>query len=78
AKLSTTFGRSMADSMFDAGKSASKGFLTGLMAQEKDIQAAMAKVGAGAVKSLRSKKGIDAHSPSRKGARAGADLGAGL
>ncbi|MFF2651467.1 phage tail tape measure protein [Streptomyces sp. NPDC058045] len=78
SSLSTSYGRSMADSMYDAGTMASKGFLTGLMAEEKSIQAAMAKIGAGAVKAIRSKKGIDAHSPSRKGAQAGSDLGAGL
>lgn len=78
AKLSTSYGNTMADAMYDAGKSASKGFLTGLMADEKALQAAMAKIGSDAVKAIRSKKGIDAHSPSRKGARAGADLGAGL
>ncbi|MEW1754707.1 phage tail tape measure protein [Streptomyces angustmyceticus] len=78
AKLSTSYGNTMADAMYDAGKSASKGFLTGLLADEKAIQAAMAKVGAGAVKAIRSKKGIDAHSPSRKAAQAGKDLGAGL
>ncbi|MEY2249308.1 replication protein, partial [Streptomyces sp. BF23-18] len=78
AKLSTSYGNAMADSMYDAGKAASKGFLTGLMADEKALQAAMAQIGAGAVKAIRSKKGIDAHSPSRKGAQAGKDLGAGL
>ncbi|MDX2538580.1 phage tail tape measure protein [Streptomyces scabiei] len=78
AKLSTSYGRTMADSMFDAGSAASKGFLTGLLKQEAEIQAAMAKLGAAAVKAIRSKKGIDAHSPSRKGEEAGADLGAGL
>ncbi|MFF7290664.1 phage tail tape measure protein [Streptomyces griseorubiginosus] len=78
AKLSTSYGRTMADAMYDAGKSASQGFLTGLLADEKSIQKAMAKIGADAVKAIRSKKGIDAHSPSRKGAEAGADLGAGL
>ncbi|MFI1678844.1 phage tail tape measure protein [Streptomyces sp. NPDC020607] len=78
AKLSTGYGRTMADAMFDAGKNASKGFLTGLQSLEKEIQASMAKIGAGAVKAIRSKKGIDARSPSRKGKQAGADLGAGL
>ncbi|MBP5890648.1 replication protein [Streptomyces sp. LBUM 1483] len=78
AKLSTSYGRTMADSMYDAGDSAAKGFLTGLLRQEAEIQAAMAKLGAAAVKAIRSKKGIDAHSPSRKGEQAGADLGAGL
>ncbi|WP_256960126.1 phage tail tape measure protein [Streptomyces scabiei] len=78
AKLSTSYGRTMADSMYDAGDSAAKGFLTGLLKQEAEIQAAMAKLGAAAIKAIRSKKGIDAHSPSRKGEQAGADLGAGL
>ncbi|MFE9937395.1 phage tail tape measure protein [Streptomyces hirsutus] len=78
ATLSTSYGRTMADAMYDAGKSASQGFLTGLLADQKSIQRAMAKIGAGAVKAIRSKKGIDARSPSRKGQRAGADLGAGL
>jgi phage-related minor tail protein len=78
ATLSTSYGRTMADSMYDAGDSAAKGFLTGLLRQEAEIQAAMAKLGAAAIKAIRSKKGIDAHSPSRKGEQAGADLGAGL
>lgn len=78
AKLSTSYGNTMADAMYDAGTAASKGFLTGLLAEQKSIQAAMAKIGSDAVKAIRSKKGIDAHSPSRKGAQAGADLGAGL
>lgn len=78
AKLSTSYGNTMADAMYDAGTAASKGFLTGLLADQKKIQAAMAKIGADAVKAIRSKKGIDAHSPSRKGAEAGSDLGAGL
>ncbi|KDN73912.1 replication protein [Streptomyces olindensis] len=78
AKLSASYGNTMADAMYDAGKMASKGFLTGLMADQKSIQAVMAKIGADAIKAIRSKKGIDAHSPSRKGQQAGADLGAGL
>jgi len=78
AKLSTSYGNTMADAMYDAGTAASKGFLTGLLADQKKIQAAMAQIGADAVKAIRSKKGLDAHSPSRKGEQAGADLGAGL
>ncbi|MFB7007896.1 MULTISPECIES: phage tail tape measure protein [unclassified Streptomyces] len=76
--LSKSYGNSMADLMYDAGKDASKGFLAGLLGQQKDIQNAMAKLGANAIKAIRSKKGIDAHSPSRKGAQAGADVGAGV
>ena len=78
AKLTSGYSRVVTDAMFDAGSAASKGFLTGLLKQEAEIQAAMAKLGAAAVKAIRSKKGIDAHSPSRKGEQAGADLGAGL
>ncbi|MFF9758568.1 phage tail tape measure protein [Streptomyces caelestis] len=78
SKLAASYGRTMADAMHDAGKDAAKGFLTGLLQQEKAIKASMARLGAGAVKAIRSKKGIDAHSPSRKAAEAGRDLGAGL
>ncbi|MFJ8883602.1 phage tail tape measure protein [Streptomyces sp. NPDC102402] len=76
--LSKSYGNGMADLMFDAGKDASRGFLTGLVAEEKSIQRAMATLGNSAIKAIRSKKGIDAHSPSRKGAAAGADVGAGV
>lgn len=76
--LAGAYGNTMADLMYDAGKMASKGFLTGLVAEEKAIQKAMAKLGAGAIAAIRSKKGIDAHSPSRKAAQAGADVGAGV
>lgn len=78
AKLTTGYGNALADAMFDSGKAGARGFLTGLLAEEKTIQDAMAKLGAGAVKAIRSKKGIDAHSPSRKAHVAGRDLGAGL
>lgn len=76
--LSKAYGNGLADLMFDAGKDASKGFLAGLLGQQKDIQNAMIKLGNGAIKAVRSKGGIDAHSPSRKGAAAGADVGAGV
>ncbi|MFJ8855235.1 phage tail tape measure protein [Streptomyces sp. NPDC102437] len=78
SSLSTSYGRSMADAMYDAGKDASRGFLAGLLGQQKDIQNAMTKLGNSAIKAIRSKKGIDAHSPSRKGAQAGTDVGAGV
>ncbi|MFE7047120.1 phage tail tape measure protein [Streptomyces californicus] len=78
AKLSTSYGRSMADLMYDSGKDASKGFLAGLIAEEKAIQKAMSALGAKAIAAIRSKKGIDARSPSRKGRRAGVDVGAGV
>ncbi|MFJ9234160.1 phage tail tape measure protein [Streptomyces anulatus] len=74
--LSTSYGRTMADAMFDAGKDAGKGFLAGLIGQEKAIQAQMAKLGAGAVKAIR--KALDSRSPSRKTRAVGEDTGAGL
>ncbi|XQE87442.1 phage tail tape measure protein [Streptomyces microflavus] len=74
--LSTSYGRTMADAMFDAGKDAGRGFLAGLIGQEKAIQAQMAKLGAGAVKSIR--RALDSRSPSAKTKAVGEDTGAGL
>ncbi|WP_097933778.1 phage tail tape measure protein, partial [Streptomyces sp. rh207] len=74
--LSTSYGRTMADAMFDAGKDAGRGFLAGLIGQEKAIQAQMAKLGAGAVKAIR--RALDSRSPSRKTRAVGEDTGAGL
>jgi hypothetical protein len=62
AKLTTSYGNTMADAMFDAGKNASKGFLTGLQSQEKELQAAMNKLGDGLVASI--KKKLKIKSPS--------------
>lgn len=76
ASLSTSYGRTMADSMFDAGKDASRGFLTGLQSQEKALQAQMNKLGKGIVAAIR--KSLDSHSPSRKTRAVGRDTGAGL
>ncbi|MFJ3507794.1 phage tail tape measure protein [Streptomyces luteogriseus] len=80
AALSTSYGRTMADAMFDAGKNASKGFLTGLISQEKELQAAMNKLAAGLVSSI--KKKLKIKSPSRVtqwlGEMTGAGVGIGL
>lgn len=80
AALSTSYGRTMADAMFDAGKNASKGFLTGLVSQEKELQAAMNKLAAGLVSSI--KKKLKIKSPSRVtqwlGEMTGAGVGIGL
>ncbi|RPK76610.1 Phage-related minor tail protein [Streptomyces sp. ADI97-07] len=76
AKLSTNYGRTMADSMFDSGKDAGKGFLVGLQSQEKALQAQMNKLGKGMVKAI--KEALDSHSPSRKTRAVGRDTGAGL
>ncbi|MDG9703820.1 peptidoglycan DD-metalloendopeptidase family protein [Streptomyces sp. DH37] len=63
AKLSTSYGNTMADAMFDAGRNASKGFLSGLTSQQKQLQAAMNSLGDSLVKSIRRKLRIK--SPSR-------------
>ncbi|MEV7867487.1 phage tail tape measure protein [Streptomyces sp. NPDC088124] len=77
-KLSSSYGRNMADFMFDAGKDAGKGFLTGLLGQEKAIQAAMIKLGNAAISAIRGKKGLNARSPARALIPTGRDAGAGL
>jgi TP901 family phage tail tape measure protein len=61
-KLTTSFGRTMADAMFDSGKDAGKGFLSGLLAQEKQIQAEMNKLARGMVATI--KKALGIKSPS--------------
>lgn len=76
SSLSTSFGRSMADSMYDAGKNASKGFLTGLQSQEKELQAAMNKLAAGLVKAIQTRLKIK--SPSRVTTWLGRMTGAGV
>ena len=75
-KLSASYGNNMADAMYDSGKNASKGFLTGLVSQEKELQAAMDKLGAALVKSI--KKRLKIKSPSRVTHALGAYTGQGF
>ncbi|WP_051853085.1 phage tail tape measure protein [Streptomyces aureocirculatus] len=79
-KLSTSYGNTMADAMFDAGSQAGKGFLTGLKAQEKELQKAMDRLGSALVKSIRRRLKIK--SPSKVtqylGEMTGAGVGVGL
>jgi hypothetical protein len=51
-------GMTGADALYDSGKNAGKGFLTGLMSQEKQFQAAMDKLGKSMVASLRKALGV--------------------
>jgi hypothetical protein len=74
--LSTSYSRTMADAMYDAGKNASRGFLTGLQSQDKELQAAMNKLGSGLVKSI--KKALKIKSPSRVTMPLGAYTGQGF
>ncbi|GAA1065198.1 phage tail tape measure protein [Streptomyces asiaticus] len=61
-KLATSFGKDMADLMYDSGKDAGKGFLAGLKAQEKALGKQMAKLAADLVKQI--KKILKIKSPS--------------
>ncbi|MCR8574670.1 phage tail tape measure protein [Streptomyces sp. Isolate_219] len=77
SSLATSYGNGMADLLYDSGKNASKGFLAGLLGQEKQIQAAMNRLGAGLVKGI--KKSLRIKSPSRvMRDEVGAQVGAGL
>ncbi|GGQ50286.1 hypothetical protein GCM10010250_22370 [Streptomyces althioticus] len=58
SKVSTTFGRTSADVLFDAGKQASKGFLAGLEAERKGIERLMVQIAKALQKSIRSALGI--------------------
>lgn len=66
-------GKVSADAMYDTGKQAGKGFLSGLEAQESAISKVMKKIAAGMVKTMRTELGI--HSPSRVGHDIGSNFG---
>jgi TP901 family phage tail tape measure protein len=77
AKLATSIGRTTADALYDAGKNASKGFLAGLISQEKALQKEMDKLGASLIKAI--KKALKIKSPSQvMRDQVGKQLGAGL
>jgi SLT domain-containing protein len=76
SKLSTSYGNTMADAMFDAGTNASKGFLLGLKSQEKELQAEMNKLGEALVKGIEKKLGI--HSPAKALMPVGANTARGV
>ncbi|MER6632333.1 hypothetical protein ABT301_29635 [Streptomyces sp. NPDC000987] len=71
-----SLGKSAADDLFDAGKQASKGFLAGLKAQQKDIDELMLSIAKSMQKSIRQALGIK--SPSRVFAKIGDLTGLGL
>ncbi|WP_327435700.1 hypothetical protein OG279_09670 [Streptomyces sp. NBC_01201] len=62
-------GKTGADVMYDSGKNAGKGFLTGLTSQQKAIEAQMLKIAKGMDKAIRKALGIK--SPSRVMAQLG-------
>ncbi|MFF0080215.1 hypothetical protein ACFYR1_11015 [Streptomyces canus] len=59
----TALGKTGADKLYDSGKNASKGFLAGLLSQEKSLEATMEKLAKSMQKSLRKALGIK--SPAR-------------
>ncbi|WP_327429472.1 hypothetical protein [Streptomyces sp. NBC_01236] len=61
-KAATTLGKNGADALYDSGKNASKGFLTGLKSQQKDIENLMMKIAKGMQKAI--KKALGIKSPS--------------
>ncbi|MFE2469705.1 phage tail tape measure protein [Streptomyces mirabilis] len=61
-KLATSFGKDMADLMYDTGKHAGEGFLAGLKATEKDLQRQIDKLAKNLVDSI--KKALKIKSPS--------------
>jgi phage-related protein len=77
---SKKLGKDSADNLFDAGKQASKGFLAGLKAQQKDVEDLMLTLAKAMAKSIRKALGIK--SPSRVFAQIGRytmdGLGAGI
>ncbi|RPE44168.1 TP901 family phage tail tape measure protein [Streptomyces sp. Ag109_O5-1] len=52
SKLATSFGQNMADLMYDSGKNAGKGFLTGLKSQEAELTKEMSKLASVLVKQV--------------------------
>jgi TP901 family phage tail tape measure protein len=59
---STALGQTAANAMYDSGKAAGQGFLSGLQAQQKQIEAVMAKIADSMVGTIKRELGI--HSPS--------------
>ena len=61
-KLAASFGKDMADMMYDSGKDAGKGFLAGLKSQEKALQKQINKLATDLIKAI--KKALKIKSPS--------------
>lgn len=64
AGLAKSVGRLTADAMYDSGKQASKGFLAGLIAEEKRLQKEMNKLGESLIRAI--KKALKIKSPSQR------------
>ncbi|MFE1358861.1 phage tail tape measure protein [Streptomyces harbinensis] len=77
ASLAKKTGNDAANAMFDAGRQAGKGFLSGLKAQEAAIQAQMDRIGASMVSSIKRKLKIKSPSQVMRD-EVGRQIGAGL
>jgi hypothetical protein len=75
-KQSTKLGKVGSDMLFDSGKKAGQGFLTGLKAQQKQIEKLMLNIAKGMQKAIRRALGIK--SPSTVFAAIGRNVGDGL
>lgn len=73
---STKLGKTGADMLYDSGKKAGSGFLTGLKAQQKSIEQLMLSIAKGMQKAIRRALGI--RSPSTVFAAIGRNIGDGL
>jgi len=76
AKVSSSYGNSAADIMYDAGSQAGKGFLTGLKAQQKSIEDSMSSLAKAIQAAI--KKALKIKSPSRVMADIGVNVAKGL
>lgn len=76
SKSATQLGQTSADALFDAGKQAGAGFLTGLKAQQKSIEQLMLSIALGMQKSIRA--ALKIKSPSQVFADIGLLTGEGL
>ncbi|MZF56950.1 replication protein [Streptomyces sp. SID5594] len=74
--LTTAYGRTMADAMFDVGKDSARGFLAGLIGQEKALQDQMNRLGRGMVDAIRNS--LRSKSPSEAMREVGHDAGDGV
>lgn len=73
---SASYGKSVADSMYDNGRQAGRGFLTGLKAEQSDIEKEMRVLASTVEKTIR--ESLKIHSPSEVTKRLGASTGRGF
>ena len=75
-RVSKQLGLNSADTLYDAGRNASKGFLRGLQSQEKALARQMSRIASGIVRAIR--RALKIKSPSQVMASLGGHVSAGL